>query len=252
MKVQECGGELTLVELGADPQADMIRRCRRFQERVGAWDDSVSMRTANVVRTLHHLDMGIQELSEAWDLLEGGWKHHKRNPDPPDADEILMELVDVAHFMYNAYLYMGGEAEQEVVAGLVARSNTQLHLPRIGMSEAWQLGDSSVKRDRNKIDKLYGHGSGAHGVDWEKESATLVNAFRAKMFSVTETIRGGLENLTPVQVKNFPASSGFVYIELAPWLFACAASIPGCTEQVFYSAFVKKSDINFARQDRGY
>lgn len=259
MRVQECAqGFEVLTELPKDPQGDMIKRQREFQKLVGGWSDKLKDYGAETFclpqRALHHLDMGIQECSEAWDLVEGGWKHHKRNPDPPDAAELLMELVDVAHFIFNAYLFMGGQPEQVMVAASVGRSREQLRYPEIGLDEVWTFGEMSWERNGGKLRAVYGHGEGSHGLDWEKEAATRINYLRTRMVETASSIRYGLEQLSAAKRKpnEFPAGSGYVYIELMPWLTGALQAIPGCDQATFYSAFVHKNDINFKRQERNY
>lgn len=239
-------------------QSDMMKRQRRFQDRLGKLDVRLKDYGAKTFClpyvVLHNLDMGIQECGEAWDMVEGGWKHHKTQPQAADPDELLMELIDVAHFAINAYLFMGGQYEPEMVAAAVGRSRQEIKLPRIDFEAAWGFGERSWKAHGSKLEALYGHGRGAHGQDWEKTAATRINYLREKMTEVAMTMRNGMKDMSASQrtPENFPAASGYVFIEIFPWLYGAAQAIPGCTKEVFYSAFVHKNDINFARQDRGY
>ena len=246
-------GMFQMVEPPKDPQSDMVLRCRRFQESIGKWDGRITaygaMPFCRPDLMLHHLDMGIQEASEAWDMLEGGWKHHKTKPKPADEFEVLSELVDVAHFVFNAYLYAGGEPDADSVAVLAARSKQELKLPTIGIEEVWGIGVRSWDRKGHRLRAMYGHGDGAHGADWEKETATRVNYLRSKIFEVASTVRFGMDQASgPI-----PTAPGYIYIEIVPWLVGAAAAIPSCDRwEVFYSAFVSKNEINFKRQAGGY
>ena len=239
-------------------QQDMMDRQRAFQVRLGKYDERLKDFGAETFClpyvVLHNLDMGIQECGEAWDMVEGGWKHHKTKPTAADPDELLMELVDVAHFAINAYLFMGGQTEPVLVAASVGRSRQELRLPSISFEDAWGFGERSWGRHGSKLEALYGHGRGSHGQDWEKIAATRINYLREKMCEVALTMRNGMKDMSASQrtPKNFPAASGYVFIEIFPWLYGAAQAIPGCTREVFYSAFVHKNNINHARQDRGY
>ena len=111
-------------------------------------------------RAVHMLDMAVQECSEAWDLLEGGWKHHKKNPKPTDWAEVKMEIVDVFVFVINAQLY----------------------------GTARNVGDGDFFFSA-KDEELYGHGAGAHGDDRSKKIATYVNGLRTKLVMAADFAR---------------------------------------------------------------
>jgi hypothetical protein len=196
--------------------------------------------------------MGGQECSEAWDMVEGGWKHHKTNPHDPDKLELMMELVDIMCFALNTYIYMGGQPESELVAAAVARSKEQMRYPKIGLDEAWVIGASSWERNGPKMRALYDHGRGSHGREWTKEAATRINFLRAQFFDSAATIRYGLSRMTKAERETFPPASGYVYIQLVPWICGAVQAIPGMGLQDLYSAFVKKDQINNERQDAGY
>lgn len=262
MDVQKCAGGFEIAELPKDPQAEMISRCRRFQQRIGKWNTKIrdygKERYCLPKQTLHHLDMALQECSEAWDLVEGGWKHHKVVPKEPDDAELLMELVDVAHFVFNAYLYMGGQPESELVAAAVGRSNEQIRLPYLDLEMAWRMGERLWSNGGAQIERQFGHGQGAHGLEWEKGAATRINHLRAKVGSVSDTIRHGLGQMDKIGANAkktrqlFPPASGFIYVEIVPWMYCAVQAIPHVDMETFFSAFIHKNDINFARQDEGY
>lgn len=265
MDVQECGIGFELIDMPEDPQGDLMRRQIEFQERIGQWNprlkDFGKEHFCLPKRLLHHLDMCVQECSEAWDMVEGGWKSHKTNPTEPDPVEVLMELVDVWHFAINAYLFLGGQPEQELVAAACGRSPSQMRYPRVGLDEMWTLGEMSWERHGPRLAGLYGHSGGAHGTDWEKQAATRINYLRSQVMKVAATTRSGLETMGvhPRQARNkFPAASGYLYTQVMPWLaaaFQALPELPGVgpvTQQVVYSAFVHKNDINHARQDKDY
>ncbi len=260
MKTQICAeGFEVLDELpNGCAQSDMILRQRSFQVRLGKFDERIrdfgSQTFCLPYVALHNLDMGIQECSEAWDMVEGGWKHHKTKPTPADPDELLMELVDVAHFAINAYLFMGGQHEPELVAASVGRSRQEIKLPKIDFDDAWGFGERSWKRNGPQLEALYGHGDGSHGPKWEKTVATRINYLRERMVGVAAIMREDLKRKSAAQrtPQKYPAASGFVYIEVFPWLYGAVQAIPGITPTVFYSAFVHKNNINFKRQDEGY
>jgi hypothetical protein len=165
-----------------------------------------------------------------------------------------MELIDVAHFAINAYIFMGGAPDEASLAHAVGQSRQEMKLDKINFDDAWGFGEKAWSSSGSEIEALYGYGAFAHGAKWEKDLATRLNYLREKMTSVGMTMRDGMKNMTKSQraPENFPAASGFVFIEIFPWLYAAAQAIPGCTKQVFYSAFVHKNDINHARQDNGY
>ena len=254
MKVQSCADGVELLRLGRDPQGDMLKRCREFQRRVGTWDDRIHGFGRNAfalpMAALHHLDMGVQECSEAGDMIEGGWKGHKTEPRAMDADELLMELVDVAHFVFNAYLYMGGDHEDELVAAHANKSDERIKLIRLGLQSGWQMGERSWDRNGGALRRLFHYGHLSHGGDGEAEIACRINHLRHQICGAAATIRTGLETVGRPEM--LPVAPGFIYIEIVPWLYACAASIHGVDQQRFYSAFCWKNDINFRRQDEGY
>ncbi|KKK84236.1 hypothetical protein LCGC14_2785370, partial [marine sediment metagenome] len=85
--------------------------------------------------------------------------------------------------------------------------------------------------------------------NWEKEIATRLNVLRHQVSAAAGAIRTGLQAM---RAEDLPVSPGFIYIEVIPWVYACAASIPGVDRQAFFSAFMHKQAINFGRQDEGY
>lgn len=261
MRIQECeDGFQFFEEAGFKPprdcQADMINRQIKFQRLIGTWDDRLKDYGTDpfcAPRTvLHHLDMAVQECSEAWDMLEGGWKGHKRHPDPVNRTELLMELVDVAHFLINAYVFMGGQAESEMVAKSVGRSKSHIALPSISLEDVWRFGEKGWAGNSKLFEVGYSYADVSHGEPWVKEAATRVNYLRSQIFKTADTIRYGYMNATPAARETFPAASGYVYIETMPWLYAAVQAVPGVTTETFYRAFVHKNDINFKRQERGY
>lgn len=257
METQTCGTSVSLLPLGRDPQADMLARCVQFQRHLGHYDSRISDNPAHpytdVRRALHHIDMARQECAEAWDMLEGGWKNHKRNPKPVDVPELVMELVDVATFLGNAYGFMGGQSDAELVAAAVSRSNQRVALTVLGLDEVWTISQRSWARNGDKLRRLYGYGDSSFGEDWVKECAARVNRLSYKIGEVAESIRTGMEQEPQtVDDGSFPAASGFVYIETMPWLIGAVQAIPGIGPQEFYSYFVRKNEINFERQTRGY
>lgn len=253
MNVQPCAVDVVMLErLGSDPQADMIRRQLEFQvcqygDRIRSFSDLPSAPLCDLTFVCHHLDMARHEACEAYDMLEGGWKHHKRKPREADSNEVLMELVDVAHFVFNAYIFMGGCPEAELVAACLNRSKNRLAAMRMGLLEAWSLGGRAWDASQNV--KLWDHGAGAHGQDWEKRCAARVNFLISQIESACRTIRDGV---AVKAVSNTTPASGFVYSEIIPWLYAACQAIPGTTELTFYSYFLHKNEINLRRQRGNY
>lgn len=257
MDTQTCGDNVPLLPLGRDPQADMLFRCVRFQASLGHWDERISDHPnhpfVDVRRAVHHLDMARQECAEAWDMLEGGWKNHKRNPKPVDLPELTMELVDIATFLANAYGFMGGQSDAELVAVAVSRSDGRVALTKLGMDEAWSMAERSWLTHGKKLRALYGYADVSFGEDWVKEAAARVNHLSSKIHSTAEAIRTGMEQMPQaVADGSFPAGSGFIYIETMPWLYGAVQALPGIDRAEFYSHFVRKNQINFERQARGY
>jgi hypothetical protein len=254
MIVQE-GGGYAILEAPADPQADMIRRQRDFQIALGLWDPRVSGRAPTFVlpgRCLHNLDCAVQEASEAWDMLEGGWKHHKRQPAACDRTELMLELVDVFAYLANAHLFMGGSIESELVAGDVLAAGARIMSLRADMDWAWSKHEN---KEFAKVTRaLYDHGGRAHGEQWVKDVASWVNRLRAKIVAAGETLRFGLQQMSRAEraPEAFPANPAFIYLELFPLLYAAVASVPGASQQEFYSAFVHKAEINIGRLRGGY
>lgn len=258
MEAQICGTAVPLLTHGRDPQAEMIRRCIEFQRSLGHFNDKISDHPAHpfvdVRRAIHHIDMARQECAEAWDMLEGGWKNHKRNPKPVDAPELMMELVDITVFVLNAYAYMGGQEDAELVAASISRSTTLVGLSRLGLDECWDMGARRWDGPSgNKLRNLFGYASVSFGEDWVKECAARVNRLSYKISEVAETIRWGMEqHPQKMDDGSFPASSGFIYIEIVPWLLAAVQAVPDADQRVFYSYFMRKMEINFERQARSY
>jgi hypothetical protein len=197
--------------------------------------------------------MARQECAEAWDMLEGGWKNHKRNPKPVDASELVMELVDVATFLGNAYGFMAGPADAELVAKAVSYSGSRVSMINLGLDEAWTIGARSWEVHGKKLRGLYGYHDQSFGEDWVKEVACRVNYLSSKISSAVEAIRTGMEQMPhTIDDGSFPAGSGFIYIETMPWLYGAVQAIPGIGQREFYSHFIRKADINLERQTRGY
>lgn len=253
MNVQPCAIGVDLIDLVEDPQAKMIHRQIEFQcsqygaHRIDKLSDLPSSPWCEPSLVCHHLDMARHEACEAYDMLEGGWKHHKRNPKPADANEVLMELIDVAHFVYNAYIFMGGCPEAQLVAMCLNRSKDRLAALRMGLAEAWHLSEQAWINSPHV--RLWSHSDGAHGDDWEKFCATRVNFLISQIEQTCRTIRDGI---AAGHVHQLTPASGFVYAEIVPWLYAAARSVPGTTEQVFYSYFMHKNNINLQRQLGNY
>lgn len=261
MDQQVCAPDgITLTPMPKDPQADMIVRCHKFQELVGTWDHRIKgfgdKTWVRHDRAVHHIDMAVQECSEMWDMLEGGWKHHKKNPSKPDRDEVMLEAIDVLTFAYNAYLFMGGEPEAEVISKLVGRSpSIPIVPPEMDLDWSWSKWDPwFTGGGKRGLIALYGHGDGAHGETWVKECAAYTNAIRARIGAVAETIRGALMSMSREQrtPNVFPASPGYFYIEAVCSAVALVRAIPGSTQEELYAAFVKKNDINVQRQKDSY
>lgn len=261
MKVSECGTEFDLENCPSigdfDAQGRMIKRQIDFQTLIGGYDprlkDFGSKTYCQPFKAMHHLDMAVQETSEAWDMVEGGWKHHKTKPEPPDVVELLMELVDVYHFVINAYLFMGGQPEAEMVAAAVNRGNTGIHLQSMEMDYFWELGKRLYQARHAQLHRLFGYGEGAHGQPWEAEVAMRINFTRVQLTDVIGALRSQMEAFDlKVNGFKFPAASGFVYHSVVPPLFGAAAAIPGVRQEQFFHAFMHKNQINFDRQKSKY
>ncbi len=259
MTEQKCGNGVPTLTLGRDPQSDMISRCIRFQTSLGHYDSRLSDLPPKTfcmpMVALHHLDMARQECAEAYDMLEGGWKNHKRNPTEPDQAEVLMELVDVLTLGFNAYAFMGGSAEAELVAASTNRSDQRIKMLHLGLSEVWTIGRRSYELHGPRLEKMYGYGATSFGSDWVKAVATRVNVLATKVASVAETLRSVIEqDPKGADDGTLIAASGFIYIEIVPWVMGAMQAIPmvGQDMSVAYSHFVRKNEINFERQTRGY
>lgn len=257
MRVQKCAETaFAIIDCDCDPQQDMIQRQIEFQKRVGTWDDSIKDYGPNPKcdprKVVWMLDLALQEASEAWDLVEGGWKGHKLNPDPMDDSEVLMELVDVAHYVWNAYAFAGGQPHPDLVAAAVCACRQNLQLPTLNMFLAWQKGTMLWSGGNSEdMEFKYGYHEWAHGTDAEKAVASRINCLRAQIAGVAETYRSSMVGFRD-RLDKYPVAPGFVFDEIVPHMYAAAAAIPGCDEQTFYSAFVHKNDINHGRQDDGY
>lgn len=254
MNVQSCRGYAVIT--AADPQEDMIRRQITFQRRLGRYDDRLSILHPEHSRfthvppqmIIHHLDMGLHEAHEAYDMLEGGWKHHKTNPKEPDLEEVLMELVDVMHFVINAYIFMGGQPTgRDVAAAVNVSREDRTPYMKIELSHVWSIGVGAWDKDAVALNNSYSHEDGAHGSDVTKQLATRVLRLIYAIQEVASTLRQ-----FPLEEGSVPRAPGFIYKSIVPWICAAAAAIPGMTHQLFYSAFVHKNDINHARQDNNY
>jgi|9_EtaG_2_1085328.scaffolds.fasta_scaffold00002_37 hypothetical protein len=262
MKVQNCADEFSIdtefdeLDWSIDHQAKIIKRQMDFQTLVGSYDSRLKDFGKKTFclprRVIHHLDMGVQEASEAWDMVEGGWKHHKSNPVQADKDELLMELVDVMHFVVNAYLFMGGQPERELVAKVTA-SAMQVQVPAFGLDFAWALAERNGQGPNLAIYSMFSHADGAHGEDWEKKVAARINYLRQLLVDTAAAIRQQiLVSNGAVNPHKFPPGSGFIYFTLMPEICACAQAIPGVKLDHLYYAFMHKNDINFKRQKDGY
>lgn len=257
MDIQQCANGVTLLPLGKDPQAEMISACIKFQASLGLFDERISDHPSHpyvqIRRAIHQLDMGRQECAEAWDLLEGGWKHHKRKPRDPDRGELVMELVDIATFAFNAYIYMGGQPEAELVAACVNRSDQRVKMGKLGLNEAWDIGERTWRVNGVPLTKTYGHGDGAHGEEWVKNVATRVNYLASKLSACVETLRTVVQEYPDAADDgSIMPASGFVYIEVLPMVYGAMAALPEGSRQEFYSSFMHKNKINFDRQTKGY
>jgi dUTPase len=257
MVVQLVGKPVEVVEKVPDLALfDMMKRQIEFQRVAGRWDPKLEQpgQYSRADMFFHMMDMAAQECSEAWDLLEGGWKHHKRKPSPANRDEVIGELVDVMHFLVNAYLFMGGKPSQIALATAVSANQMGIAVPSMDFEMVYNMGTRSMAANRSKIEALYGFGDGAHGEAWVKRVATSVNYLRSKITRTVEIVRDFSENLPRAQRAHdaFPARPGFVVIETWPWVMAAFADIPDATPELFFSSYMHKSDINFERQRSGY
>lgn len=260
MKLTECAEDFSLSTVPdelppkPEPQSDMIKRQVTFQTLVGAYDERLKdfgTRTyCDPFKALHHLDMASQECSEAWDIVEGGWKHHKKNPVPADKVELLMELVDVYHFILNAYIFMGGQPEAEMMAAAIS-GGLSVEVPRAPLEMFWDMGVKSMAM--RHVNLLYSYADGAHGEKWEGDVATRINCLRDALHNVSGALR---QQIIAMEFKvngfQFPPGSGFVYLACAPPLFAAVQAIPGVEMRHFYAAFKHKNDINLRRQRENY
>jgi hypothetical protein len=255
MEVQQCAPSgIESRKLGRDAQGDMISRCLKFQRLLKHYDEALSdmPRTAkcDIQRVIHNLDMAVQEASEAWDMVEGGWKHHKTKPKSVDEAELIMELVDVAHFLYNAYLFMGGDPSEEMVAASVNRGKQGLSYTKFGIDVAWSIGTRSWTTNGDRMRHVYSHAEGSHGEEWVGEAATRINFLREKIMETAMSCRTAVEHFG---AKNLvPPMSGAMFLDTVPWLYAALDVIPSASKEAYYGAFIQKNDINFARQDQGY
>lgn len=256
MQVQPGGVFTEVASLPADPQCDMISRQQAFQRRLGIWDDRISSRFPTFVlpgRAIHNLDCAVQEASEAWDMVEGGWKHHKKNPVPVDRTELLLELVDVASYVYNAHLCLGGRAEGELIAKDYAACREISIVPsRADLDFFWNAAGSEPV---SKITRaLYYHGKDAHGEGWVKDAAAWINRLRASIVDSATALRAGLQQMSRSQraPEAFPPGPGFIPDQVFTILYGAVRSLPDATMLEFYSAFVHKNEINNKRQSDGY
>lgn len=255
MAVQE-GGPYRMLELPGDPQGALLSRQREVQRRLGLWDERISPRGQTYClpgRVVHCLDCAVQEASEAWDMLEGGWKHHKQNPAEPSRHELVLELVDVMAYVMNAYLFMAGDSEQELVARLVGRSAGVKVVPiQMGLDYTWSFaGGEAMQRE---VMGVFYHGTGAHGPDWVKRTAGWVNALRTRLVTTASALRHGMIQVGPDgrRPEVFQPIPGAIYWELFPWVYGALKSVPGMGQAEYYSAHQHKLDIIFSRIDGGY
>jgi hypothetical protein len=265
MELQECAKLFKIdddhpdIPKNTDLQFRMINSQIMFQKRMKAMDkrlrDYGSSTYCMPKVAIHHLDMAAQECAEAWDQVEGGWKHHKKNPSPSDKEELLMELVDVAHFIINAYIFMGGQPESELMAKSVHKAGlTRILTQRLTLDDIWRKAERFT--DENEFRQrlsMYDHGKGSFGEKWEKDCATRINYLTSQIFDTKEAIRYQFTQINYlINGTKFPPASGFVYFGTMPWLCFAAQSIPGVTLEIFYHAFMHKNTINNQRQDNNY
>jgi hypothetical protein len=252
MKVQTCAG-IEPVEPSATMQEDMLRDQIAFQRRLGILDEKLSPlhpafgSYSDVSRAIHNLDMARHEASEAYDMLEGGWKHHKTQPGEVDAEELLLELIDVLKFVFNACLQLGIEPSAHGVAKVVSSSGERKYVA-IEWRHVWNTGAAAADADVNGIMSQYSHADGAHGPVWVKRTATRVNMLTSTIAAVADTLRKYLAS----GGERVPGAAGYVYSEIVPWLCGAAASIPGVTPELFYAAMKHKTKIINRRFDEGY
>lgn len=247
------GGRWEPKALPRDAWSDMSLAQLKLQRDLSLWDDRVSRRSPVFVmprRVLHNLDCASQEASEAWDMLEGGWKHHKRNPERPDPGEVVLELVDVMAYVINAFLFMGGDTDAALVAKSISFSQEVSIIP---LAAGLEYGFDVPKLGRltDNVFKLYDHGQGAHGELWVKQCAAWVNFLRSQVFRVSDTIRHGIATVGE-DPREFPPAPGFVWWEIVPAICGAASAVPGIGPEEFYSAFMHKALINQRRREEGY
>lgn len=221
MKLEVCGTGIQLLVAPKTALPEMIEVQIAFQKRLGMFDGRCDR-----VRVIHSLDLALMEAAEAYDQLEGGWKHHKRNPKSPDWNEVAMELVDVACFVLNAAIYSGNDI---VVNDLDA---------------IWR--SSSSKRYARSVE-MYSHANGAYGDQDVKNTATAVRHMMAALVDYSEHIRRTPDEwVMDERITNARLTTNMRNIARA---FQC---IPNGAIDYFYSAFMHKARINHQRQDNGY
>lgn len=265
MNVQESGQSIPMLDIPPHALAAMLGAQIEFQKQVGTWDEKVSAFPGYTYirwdRVLHHLDMAVQELSEAWDQVEGGWKHHKRSPRPPSREEVLMEIVDVLAFSLNAYAFSGGIPDSRYISAHFLASDARDR----SFDKIFALGDGDFSAlweflcaRRAKIDPtvavLWGYGDGSHGEPWEKNIAGHINYNREAMTAIASTHRGFLLGASRAKriYELFPPMPGYILQEAVLLTIQLGTAVPDITAAEFYSAFMRKVAINNARQSAKY
>lgn len=203
---------------------------------------------------LHNLDMAVQELSEAWDHLEGGWKHHKKTPRVPDQNEVLLELADVVLFLANVIGFAGSDVNAPPGSMYDARTTFVVPPDPILALAGFE-----------ELIKNYSHAEGAHGAPWEGKTAAVINGLRASVVTLSESLRNaGLpDESTPVEHMTRvldSVSAGVmnqinvcVYTAMTvPSLYELGKGARDACSEVFFNVICHKQRVNHRRQDKGY
>lgn len=217
MDVQKCyTGAVASDAWHADFPSAMLQASIEFQQSLTAYSSNPRFFCRS-----HMIEMGIQEASEAWDLLEGGWKHHKTNPKPTDWSELLMECVDVAVYLSNACFYA------DKSDGLDAFSTSN-----------WSRIASCASNYRGVplAPSIVYFGRGAHGDDNTKECALRISEVRFYLFKV---MCGSDKTFTR-------------YVRSASESLVRAVCAAGYSQADFINAYASKMRTNHVRQAGGY